>query len=518
MDTFREAASRDPQAAVESLADQLLASPAYGERWAKMWLDLARYADSTGYGSDRFRLNIWPYRDWVINAFNRNLSYDQFTIEQIAGDLLPNATPEQITATAFHRNTMTNTEGGVQPEEYRVAAVKDRISTTGQVWMGLTVGCAQCHSHKFDPIPQTDYYRMFAVFNETEDANRGDEEPTLPLPTPEETAKTDGIKQEMAAIQAKMKGSTPEFEAEERQWEAQMALPAEWRMVTPFEVRAASGTTLAAQADGSFLAVGSDHPEKDTYTVKAHSDLHGITAFRVEALPDDSLPAHGPGRAENGNAVLSELSVAVEPPDAKQVRSRGISGSLCRTARRAWRSRRCRCSARERTSRCEERLRNRAPISADWHSGRSMEIRTGILRRANPSRTRAATRIRGGKWIWGRRRRLTISWSGTGRMEWARGWQNFRVELLDGESGEADMAADGGGASESQRGRESGRKPGSSAAQCERGFQPGRMAGGERDRWQSEDRLGVFCRKSARRTRRCSIRRSRWTPRTTRWR
>ena len=328
VDTFREASSRDPQAAIESLVDQLLASPAYGERWAKMWLDLARYADSTGYGSDRFRLNIWPYRDWVINAFNRDLPYDQFTIEQLAGDLLPNATAEQITATAFHRNTMTNTEGGVQPEEYRVAAVKDRVATTGQVWMGLTVGCAQCHSHKFDPIPQTDYYRLFAVFNETEDANRGDEEPTMPLPTPEEAAKMDAIKQEIGAIQAKMTGSTPEVDAEERQWEAQMAHPAQWRLLTPFEVSAASGTTLAAQPDGSFLAVGSDHPEKDTYTVKAHSDLHGITAFRVEALPDETLPAGGPGRAENGNAVLSELTVAVERPSTKPVRGRYLRITL----------------------------------------------------------------------------------------------------------------------------------------------------------------------------------------------
>jgi Protein of unknown function (DUF1553)/Protein of unknown function (DUF1549)/Planctomycete cytochrome C/F5/8 type C domain len=328
MDTFREAASRDPQTAIETLVDQLLASPAYGERWAKMWLDLARYADSTGYGSDRFRLNIWPYRDSVINAFNHNLPYDQFTIEQIAGDLLPNPTPEQITATAFHRNTMTNTEGGVQPEEYRVAAVKDRIATTGQVWMGLTVGCAQCHTHKFDPIPQTDYYRLFAVFNETEDANRGDEEPTLPLPTPEETAKMDAVKKEIAEIQAKMKGSTPEMEVEEQKWEAQMAQPGQWRMLTPFEVSAASGTTLAAQPDGSFLAVGSDHPETDTYKVKVRPDLHGITAFRVEVLPDDSLPAHGPGRAENGNAVLSELRVAVEPRDAKPVHGRYLRVTL----------------------------------------------------------------------------------------------------------------------------------------------------------------------------------------------
>ncbi len=124
--------------AIERVVDRLLASQHFGERWAKMWLDLARYADSTGYGSDKFRMNVWPWRDWVIDAFNRDLPYDQFTIEQLAGDLLPNATPEQIAATAFHRNTMTNVEGGTDDEEYRVAAVKDRVATTMQVWMGLT--------------------------------------------------------------------------------------------------------------------------------------------------------------------------------------------------------------------------------------------------------------------------------------------------------------------------------------------------------------------------------------------
>ena len=328
---FRQAQGPEPvegQSAIPALVDRLQASPAYGERWAKMWLDLARYADSTGYGSDKFRLNIWPYRDWVIDAFNRNMPYDQFTIEQIAGDLLPNATTEQITATAFHRNTMTNVEGGIIPEEYRVAAVKDRIATTGQVWMGLTVGCAQCHSHKFDPIAQKDYYRLFAVFNETEDNNRGDEEPTLPLPTPEQVAKTAALKDEMTALQEKMKGVTPEFEAELGAWETQMARPADWQLLTPFEIKADSGITLAAQQDGSLLAVGSDHPEKDAYTLKARTALHGITAFRIEALPDDSLPAHGPGRAENGNAVLSELNAAVEPADAKPVRAQYVRISL----------------------------------------------------------------------------------------------------------------------------------------------------------------------------------------------
>jgi hypothetical protein len=319
----------DRQSIYAAAVDRLLASPAFGERWAKMWLDLARYADSTGYGSDKFRLNIWPYRDWVIDAFNRDMPYDQFTIEQLAGDLLPNATRQQIAATAFHRNTMTNVEGGTIDEEYRVAAVKDRIATTGQVWMGLTVGCAQCHSHKFDPIPQTDYYRFFGVFNETEDSDREDEAPTMPLPTPEQEKKMAELKSEIAAIEEKMRGRTAEFDAEQHAWEAQMAQRVEWKTLAPFEIKTASGVTLAAQADGSLLAIGNERAESDVYTLKVRANFREkITAFRIEALPDDSLPGRGPGRADNGNAVLSEVAVAVESVPAKSVRGRYVRVSL----------------------------------------------------------------------------------------------------------------------------------------------------------------------------------------------
>jgi hypothetical protein len=170
--------------AYERAVDRIIADPAYGERWARVWLDQARYADSAGYGSDPLR-TIWRYRDWVIDAFNRDLPYDQFTIEQIAGDLLPEPTPEQRMATAFHRNTMTNTEGGTTREEFRVAAVKDRVDTTFQVWMGLTMGCAKCHNHKFDPVSQLDYYRFYAFFNQSADADRPDEAPVMEAPTAE---------------------------------------------------------------------------------------------------------------------------------------------------------------------------------------------------------------------------------------------------------------------------------------------------------------------------------------------
>ncbi len=215
--------------AYERAVDRLLASPHFGERWARMWLDLARYADSSGYGSDFFRLNIWPWRDWVINAFNRNVPYDQFTIEQLAGDLLPNPTRDQLVATGFHRNTMTNFEGGTPDEEYRVAAVKDRVATTMQVWMGITAGCAQCHSHKFDPLSMREYYQLFAVFNQTEDADKNDEEPKMPLPTRDEEKRTADLDARVADLERKLKTLTAELETEFATWLGQPERKIDWQ-------------------------------------------------------------------------------------------------------------------------------------------------------------------------------------------------------------------------------------------------------------------------------------------------
>ena len=204
-ETFAEDPTPD---AYTRLVDRLLASPRYGERWARVWLDLARYADSAGYGSDPLRMNIWPWRDWVINAYNENMPYDRFTLDQMAGDLLPNATQAQIIATALHRNTMTNTEGGTDDEEFRVAAVKDRIGTTVQTWMGLTMGCAQCHTHKYDPITQAEYYSFYALFNQTEDNDRPDEEPKLPFPTAAEETEAARLDAEIKAMEAGL-GTAP---------------------------------------------------------------------------------------------------------------------------------------------------------------------------------------------------------------------------------------------------------------------------------------------------------------------
>jgi hypothetical protein len=167
VDAFLADSSAD---AYEKVIDRALASPHFGERWGRHWLDKARYADSDGYEKDTERPDAWRYRDWVIAAFNRDQPFDQFTIEQLAGDLLPNATPEQRLATAFHRQTLTNREGGVDQEQYRVEAVFDRTETTGSVWLGLTVGCARCHTHKYDQITQREYYQLFALFNNGDEA------------------------------------------------------------------------------------------------------------------------------------------------------------------------------------------------------------------------------------------------------------------------------------------------------------------------------------------------------------
>ncbi len=204
--------------AYERLVDRLLASPRYGERWAQPWLDLARYADSQGYANDPNR-TIWPYRDWVIGALNRNLPYDQFTVEQLAGDLLPKPTTAQRIATGFHRNTLTNTEGGTSAEEFRSAAVVDRVNTTMQVWMGTTMACAQCHNHKYDPLSQKEYFQLYAILNNTEDNNSGSDAPVVSVIAPGQetahaiaTARLDAVKKLLDAETKRVDGTRPEWE------------------------------------------------------------------------------------------------------------------------------------------------------------------------------------------------------------------------------------------------------------------------------------------------------------------
>lgn len=213
----RYIADKSPDA-LANYVDQVLNLPAYGERWAQVWLDLARYADSNGYAEDQPR-TIWKFRDWVIAAINANMPFDRFTIEQIAGDMLPGASVDQILATAFHRNTLTNTEGGTNDEEFRNIAVVDRVNTTFQVWMGITMACAQCHSHKFDPISQDEYFQVFAIFNQSEDSDKADNSPNLMYLAPELAKKKTALEGELALLQNQVTTLYPNIDDDQQKWE-----------------------------------------------------------------------------------------------------------------------------------------------------------------------------------------------------------------------------------------------------------------------------------------------------------
>ena len=210
LDIFLQARAKDPQAAYNQAVERLLASPAYGERWGRWWLDQARYADSNGYALDAPR-SVWKYRDWVVNSLNADLPFDRFTIEQLAGDLLPDAGEAQRIATGFHRNTPLNQEGGIDVEQFRIDSVFDRVATTGTVWLGLTVGCAQCHDHKFDPITQKEFFRMFAFFN-------NQDEPTMKVtdPTRDEAKLTKSVLDADKALTAFLEQGAPALQ----QWES----------------------------------------------------------------------------------------------------------------------------------------------------------------------------------------------------------------------------------------------------------------------------------------------------------
>ena len=303
--------------AYERLVDRLLASPHFGERWGRHWLDEARYADSDGYEKDSPRPFAYRYRDWVIDAINRDLPFDQFTIEQLAGDLLPGATQEQRMATGFQRNTLTNTEGGADQEEFRVAATVDRVNTAGTIWLGLTVGCAQCHTHKYDAITQREYYQLFAFFNSLDEVNR-------PAPAPDEAAAHAAMMAKSDAEHAPLVAQLAEFEKAElpvRQaaWEPTFKATAPtWTTLEPTKTASAKGATLTKEAEGAVLATGAD-PSTDSYAVEATTSLKTITAIRLEALADDKLPSKGPGRTPHGNFVLTEFRLEIQAAGANAI-------------------------------------------------------------------------------------------------------------------------------------------------------------------------------------------------------
>ncbi len=299
--------------AYEKLVDRLLASNHYGEHMARGWLDLARYADSNGYQVDLAR-TIWPYRDWVINAFNRNERFDQFTIEQIAGDLLPNPTQEQLIATGFNRNTKINDEGGGDAEEYRVKAVKDRVTTVGTAWLGLTLNCAECHSHKYDPISNDEYYQFYAFFNNTTDGGNYSTAPTIDVPKPDLSESVSYVNDRLARVELDLVTATNRLPEEQKRWEKMASKKGEiWRVLNLTNVFSNGGSSYTNLPDGSVLGAGVN-PIYDTITVDADTDLTGITAVLLEVLPDPSLPKNGPGRwGGSGNFILDEFSFAATP-------------------------------------------------------------------------------------------------------------------------------------------------------------------------------------------------------------
>lgn len=312
--------------AYEKVVDRLLASPHFGERWGRHWLDKARYADSDGYEKDRNRPNAWRYRDWVVKAINQDLPFDQFTIQQLAGDLAEPSDEEARLATAFNRQTLTNTEGGTDREQWRVAAVMDRTETLGSVWLGLTVGCARCHTHKYDQITQTEYYELFAYFNNGEETNANVARSEIEMAKYERAKAAHGVKVE--ALQKEIDALAGKLKPAREAWEKEYAesLTAKKSALTFHELTDAvvSGTgKFDSLEDGSFRGKGA-HPDKATYFVKGGSSLKNVTAVKLEVIPDKTLPKSGPGRADNGNFVLTHFELLAGKAEKLDPKKHGV--------------------------------------------------------------------------------------------------------------------------------------------------------------------------------------------------
>jgi len=324
VEAFTKAFIQHPESSIETLADRLLASKQFGVRWARTWLDLARYADSHGFQRDDLR-EVWAWRDWVVNALNANMPFDQFTLEQIAGDLLPNATPDQIIATGFHRCTPTNVEAGTEPEESRINQVIDRVNTTGAVWLGTTLECAQCHNHKYDPISQRDYYSLLAYYNNTEkEAERASAAPgsirfngtPFQISDPGREAQRQQLAAQMKALEAQIAGAgkqgrNPAGAAAGRTEAVQVLKP------TAFLTESDAESEL--QADGSVLLTG-PVPETDTYTFETKLSSAELSGLMLEALTHASIPGDGPGRgsASRPNFVLHSFDCTLTAPDGSK--------------------------------------------------------------------------------------------------------------------------------------------------------------------------------------------------------
>ena len=306
-------ADKSPRA-YEKAVDRLLASPHYGERWARHWLDAARYADSDGFEKDKQR-NVWFYRDWVINALNRDLPYSQFITEQLAGDLLPNATQDQRVATGFLRNSMVNEEGGIDPEQFRMESMFDRMDAVGKSMLGVTIQCAQCHNHKFDPLKQEEYYQLFAFLNDSHEGS-------IRVYTPAEEMKRAEIYRRTREVEDELKHRNPDWEKRFAAWkEGLLAKQPDWKAMKPeVEDISTGGARYIAMPDNGMLQAGYA-PTKHRAHLTLKTDLKQVGAVRLELLMDPDLPMGGPGRSPKGTAALTEFEVEVAPasaPDKKE--------------------------------------------------------------------------------------------------------------------------------------------------------------------------------------------------------
>ena len=298
--------------AYERLVDHVLSSPHFGERWGRHWLDAARYADSDGYEKDRPRPLAWRYREWVIDAINRDLPYKDFSIQQIAGDLLPGAARDVAAATGFHRNTLHNTEGGTDQEEDRVKKTVDRTNTVGTLWLGMTVGCAQCHSHKYDPLTQREYFQLYAFFNQIDERNSKAMLDRDRIDWKLQIEEWSQRKAELEDVQQSVEqGLQKRFD---NWWASKPSFPI-WTPWPQATVTALRGTEFQLLEDGSWLATGTNEGS-EVYTMVGTPPANGtLSALRLEVLPHASLPKQGPGRADNGNFVLTDFTIEVLDKD-----------------------------------------------------------------------------------------------------------------------------------------------------------------------------------------------------------
>ena len=310
LEAFRSDTSKN---AKEKVVDRLLASPRFGERRAVDWLDLARYADSNGYQRDSER-SIWPWRDWVIRAFNANMPYNRFILEQLAGDLLPHPTLDQRIATGFNRNHSVNSEAGEEKDEYRISYVMDRVRTTATTFLGLTLACAQCHDHKFDPLSQEDYYKFFAFFNNIDEGARSRRRGTLPVPDKDKAPLLEDLTRRIKTLESRLEGDDPVLDRAESEWvdriRAEFEKPTSWDVLVPHGMIALNGSKLVELEDKSILSKG-DTPVRDTYELVFKPGKRRITALRLEVLPDPDQPGGGSGRGKDGRFILSQLKVRV---------------------------------------------------------------------------------------------------------------------------------------------------------------------------------------------------------------